>query len=472
MAHHFRKAERRQKALLPADMMEWLPENDIVHMIVEAVELMDLSMFEARSKLGRAGQAPFAPQVLLALLIYAYSQGVRSSRAIERLCWRDAGYRFIVAEHQPDHTVIARFRQRHAAEMKAVFLAVLRLCREAGLVRLGLVALDGTKVQGNASLDANRRAASLEAEIETILAEAAATDAKEDSQPTAQQGAALPKALARRADRLARLRQCKDKLQRRAAAAAARQQAKIDARQAEEQATGKRKRGRKPKPADPSIDPDINACITDPDSGIMKTRRGWLQGYNAQIVVTTGQIIIATDVTTDANDVQQLQPMLAQARANVAAVADKGDNDTVVLGAVVADAGYWSEANAASETADCELIIATQKDHRQRAALRDAPPPRGRKPNIMTARERMDRKLRTRHGRDRYRRRSASVEPVFGQMKDHQDARHFSMRGLPRCRGEWNLQSAVHNLRKLHSDSVRRAKTVGKSGHERARTAA
>jgi transposase len=472
MAHHFREAERRQKALLPADMMEWLPENDIVHLIVEAVELMDLSKFEVSSKLGRAGQPPFAPQVLLALLIYAYSQGVRSSRAIERLCQRDAGYRFIVAEHQPDHTVIARFRQCHAAEMKAVFLAVLRLCREAGLVRLGLVALDGTKVQGNASLEANRTAASIEAEIEKILAEAEAADAKDDSRPAVQQGATLPKALARRADRLARLRQCKEKLQRRAAAAAARQQAKIDARQAEEQVTGKRKRGRKPKPADPSIDPDTNACITDPDCGIMKTRRGWLQGYNAQIVVTTGQIIIATDVTTDANDVQQLQPMLAQAQANITTVADNDDKDTVVLGAAVADAGYWSEANAASETAECELIIATQKDHQQRAVLRDAPPPRGRKPNNMTARERMDRKLRTRHGRDRYRRRGASVEPVFGQMKDRQDARHFSMRGLERCRGEWNLHAAVHNLRKLHSDSVQRATKVGKRAHERERKAA
>jgi transposase len=472
MAHHFREAERRQKALLPADMIEWLPDNDIVHLIVEAVDMMDLSKFEASYKLGRAGQAPFAPQMLLALLIYAYSQGVRSSRAIERLCQRDAGYRFIVAEHQPDHTVIARFRQRHTAEMKAVFLAVLRLCREAGLVRLGLVALDGTKVQGNASLDANRTAASIEAEIAKILAEAEATDAKEDRQPAAQQGTALPKALARQADRLARLRQCQEKLQRRAAAAAARQQAKIDARQAEEQATGKRKRGRKPKPADPSVDPDTNACVTDPDSGIMKTRRGWLQGYNAQIVVTTGQIIIATDVTTDANDVQQLQPMLAQAQANVTAVADADDMATVVLGAAVADAGYWSEANAASETAGCELIIATQKDHKQRAALREAPPPRGRMPKNMTARERMDRKLRTKHGRDRYRRRGASVEPVFGQMKDRQDARHFSRRGLECCRGEWNLQAAVHNLRKLHSDAVQRARKVGKRAQERSRKAA
>jgi len=472
MAEHFREPERRQKALLPADMMEWLPEDDIVHLIVEAVVMMDLSKFEAGYKLGGAGKAPFAPQMLLALLIYAYSQGVRSSRAIERLCHRDAGYRFIVGDAIPDHTVIARFRQRHVAEMKEVFLGVLRLCREAGLVKLGLVALDGTKVQGNASLEANRTIASIEAEIAQILAEAEATDAREDSQTAAQQGATLPKSLAGRADRLARLRKCKEKLERQAAAAAARQQAKIDAREAEEQATGKCRRGRKPKAADPSVDPDTNACVTDPDSGIMKTRRGWLQGYNGQIVVTTGQIIIAADVTTDANDVQQLHPMLAQAQANVVAVAEEGQQDEITLGAAVADAGYWSEANVAAETEDCELIIATQKDHKQRAALRNAPPPRGRRPKHMTARERMDRKLRTKRGRERYRRRGASVEPVFGQMKDGQGARHFSMRGLERCRGEWNLHAAVHNMRKLHRESARRAEKARKHTEERTRKAA
>jgi transposase len=471
MAHHFREPERRQKLLLPADMMEWLPGDDIVHLIAEAMAMMDLSEFEASYKLGRAGQAPFAPRVLLALLIYAYSQGVRSSRAIERLCGRDAGYRFIVGDNIPDHTVIARFRQRHSAEMKTVFLAVLRLCREAGLVRLGLVALDGTKVHGNASLEANRRAASIEAEIEKILAEAQATDAKEDNQPAAQQGAALPKSLVGPAERLARLRKCKEKLERRAAAAAARQQAKIDARKAEEQATGKRKRGRKPSAA-PSTDPDTHANVTDPDSGVMKTRRGWLQGYNAQIVVTTGQIIIANEVTTDANDVQQLRPMLAQAQANVVAVAGEDGKCMITLGAAVADAGYWSEANAATETEDCELIIATKKDHKQRAELRDAPPPRGRKPKNMTARDCMDRKLRTRNGRERYRRRGAAVEPVFGQMKDRQDAGHFSMRGLEHCRGEWNLQAAVHNMRKLHRESVRRAEWNKQQPAERAKKAA
>jgi transposase len=472
MAHHFREPERRQSFLLPADMMEWLPEGDIVHLIVEAVALMELSKFEAASKLGRAGQAPFAPQVLLALLIYAYSQGVRSSRAIERLCGRDAGYRFIVGDNIPDHTVVARFRRRHVADMHVVFLGVLRLCREAGLVKLGLVALDGTKVAANASLDANRTAASIEEQIGKILAEAEAIDAKEDRQFGSGRGDALPEALARRADRLARLRQCQEKLQRQAAEAAARQQAKIEARAAAEQATGKRKRGRKPKAADPSIDPDTNACVTDPESGIMKTRRGWLQGYNAQIVVTTGQIILAADVTTDANDVQQLSPMLAQAQANVAEVADDADEREVTLGTAVADAGYWSEANAATETHGCELIIATQKDHKQRAALRDAPSPRGRMLRNMTARQRMDRKLRTRHGRERYRRRGAMVEPVFGQTKDRQGARRFSMRGLARCRGEWHLHAAVHNLRKLHSECVRRSGKAKERAAEKARKAA
>jgi transposase len=468
MAHHFREPERRQAFLLPADMMDWLPAGDIVHLIVDAVAMMDLGEFEAGYKLGRAGQAPFAPQVLLALLIYAYSHGVRSSRVIERLCGRDAGYRFIVGGAVPDHTVIARFRQRHVVRMREVFLAVLRLCHEAGLVRLGLVALDGTKVAANAALDANRTVSRIDEQVTQMLAEAEARDAQEDGQFGAERGGELPAALTQRGDRLARLRQCQDKLQRQAAEAAARQQEKIDARAAAELASGKRKRGRKPKPADAAVDPDTVANVTDPESGIMKTRQGWLQGYNAQIVVTTGQIILAADVTTEANDVHQLTPMLDQAQANVASVVGADAE----LGAAVADAGYWSDANAATETDRCELFIATQKDHAQRSALRDAPPPRGRKPKNMTARKRMQRKLRTKRGRTRYRRRGASVEPVFGQMKDRQGARRFSMRGLERCRGEWLLDATVHNLRKLHRDSVRRTEKARKRAAKRAHRAA
>jgi transposase len=458
MAHFFREPDRRQRFLLPVDMMDWLPEGDIVHVIVDAVGLMDLSDFEATCKVGRAGQPPFAPAMLLGLLIYAYSHGVRSSRAIERLCRRDAGYRFIVGDDVPDHSVIARFRQRHAERMKGVFLQVLELCREAGLIRLGLVALDGTKVKANASLDANRTASTIGEQIDRVLAEAEATDAREDRQfgPDAG-GPALPGDLKRRGDRLARLKACQEKLQAQAAAAASRQENKIAAREAEEQATGRRKRGRKPKEPDPSVDPDTVANTTDPQSGILKTRRGWVQGYNAQAVVTTGQIILAADVTTQANDVRQLTGMLDQAQANIEAVL----GEEAVLGAAVADAGYWSEANADSQTEECELFIATQKDHKQRAALREAPAPRGRIPKSMTVRERMDRKLRTKRGRALYRKRGASVEPVFGQMKDRQDAGRFSMRGLELCRGEWQLQAAVHNLRKLHRESVRRTENAG-----------
>ena len=184
----------------------------------------------------------------------------------------------------------------------------------------------------------------------------------------------------------------------------------------------------------------------------MKTRRGWVQGYNAQAVVTTQQIILATEVTTEANDVQQLQPMLTKAQAMVELLLGEDE----VLGAAAADAGYWSEENAASQTEECELFIATRQDRKQRAELREAASPRGRMPKGISARQRMQRKLRTKRGRAIYAQRGASVEPVFGQMKDRQGAGQFSMRGLGACQGEWHLHAAVHNLRKLHRDSVRR----------------
>lgn len=206
------------------------------------------------------------------------------------------------------------------------------------------------------------------------LAEAEATDAREHGQfGTEASGPATPEALKRRADRLARLKACQEKLLAQAAAAATRQEKKIAAREAEEKTTGRRKRGRKPKEPDLSVEPDTVANTTDPESGILKTRRGWVQGYNAQAVVTTGQIILAADVMTEANDLQQLTGMLGQAQVNVEEVV----GEDAFLGAVVADAGYWSEANAGSQTEKCELFIATQKDRKQRAALREAPAPRG-----------------------------------------------------------------------------------------------
>jgi transposase len=452
MARDFRRPERRQAFLLPPDMQDWLPQDDIVHLVLDAVSLMDLSKYEEEHRVGGVGRAPFAPSMLLSLLIYAYSHGVKSSRAIERLCRRDAGYRYIVGEHVPDHSVIARFRRRHIASLQAVFATVLRMCLDAGLIRLGLVVLDGTKVKANASLDANRSAATIDEQITRMLAEAESVDQREERQfgPEGREG--LPRTLSRREDRLARLRACKAKLEREAEAAAARQQAKIDARATEEQGSGKRRRGRKPKPAVGSVDPERVANPTDPDSRIMKTRRGWVQGYNVQAVVTTRQIILASEVTTEANDVQQLQPMLTEAQAMVELVL----GEDAVLGAAAADAGYWSEENVASQAEECELFIATRQDRQQRAELRETASPRGRMPKGLSARQRMQRKLRTKRGRAIYAQRGASVEPVFGQMKDRQGAGEFSMRGLAACQGEWQLHAAVHNLRKLHRESVRR----------------
>src|SRR4051812_19627716 len=251
MAHDFRCPERRQSFLLPPDMRDWLPEDDIVHLILDAVALMDLSAFEAAHKLGGTGQAPFAPSMLLSVLIYAYSHGVRSSRSIERLCGRDAGYRFIVGEHVPDHSVIARFRRRHVERLEGVFLQVLEMCRDAGLIRLGLVVLDGTKVKASAALEANCSAATIEQQIGRMMAEAETVDAREDGLFGAGHGDVVPKELARREDRLSRLRACKAKLERRATEANSRQQEKIEARAAEERASGKRRRGRRPKAASP-----------------------------------------------------------------------------------------------------------------------------------------------------------------------------------------------------------------------------
>src|SRR3954451_9188146 len=385
MAHDFRCPERRQTFLLPPDMRDWLPEDDIVHLILDAVALMELSAFEAAHKLGGAGPAPFAPSMLLSVLICAYSHGVRGSGAIERLCGRDAGYRFIVGEQVPDHTVIARFRRRHVERLEAVFVRGLEMCRDAGLIRLGLVVLDGTKVKANASLEANRSAATIDEQVARLVAEAESTDQREDRLFGPEGRETLPKALARREDRLARLRACQAGLERQAADAAARQQAKIDARSAEEQVTGQRRRGRKPKPVDATVDPDRVANPTDPESGIMKTRQGWVQGYNAQAVVTPQQIILAAEVTTEANDVHQLKPMLNLAQA----VVERVMGEDAVLGAAAADAGYWSEDTAASQTQEAELSIAPRQDRQQRAVLRDAP--RGRMPKGLSARERMQR---------------------------------------------------------------------------------
>ena len=458
MANFFREPDRRQRFLLPVDMADWVPETDMVHLLLDAVAVMDLLAFEKHYTQRGSGAPPFAPWLMVCVLIYAYANGHRSSRKIERLCERDAGFRLIVGDEVPDHSVIARFRKRHRQEFEALFVAILKLCHAAGLVRLGVVALDGTKVRANAALSANRTARSLEAEVAAMVSEAEAADTAEDALLGDERGDEVPAALRDASGRPARLRACLDRLRAEAQTEAARQQEKIDARAVEEEASGKKKRGRKPKPADAGVDEQAKANVTDPDSRIMKGRKGYLQGYNAQAVVSAGQIILAADVTNEANDIHQLAPMIDKTLAMMEAVT----GDEVALGVGLFDAGYWSEANVATEAAECEYLIATTKDWKQRKAMRDAPPPRGRMPKNLSARDRMDRKLLTRRGRALYRLRGQTVEPVFGQMKEAQGADRFMMRGDAETRGEWTLHCSAHNFKKLHAESVRRKRKDGK----------
>lgn len=279
-----------------------------------------------------------------------------------------------------------------------------------------------------------------------MLAEAEAVDAREDETwGRDRRGDELPEDLRTREGRLKRLRECKERLDREAEDRKALQEKKIEDRKAEEAATGKRKRGRKPKNPDEMENNKAKANVSDPESRIMKTRNGYVQGYNAQATVTEDQVIIAAEVTQEENDVRQLHPMLDKAAQTLesAGVTDK-------MGIALADAGYFSETNLANASPDGpELFIATTKDWKQRKAMAEAPPPRGRIPKNLSLKERMERKLLTMRGRATHKVRGQTVEPVFGQIKDARGCDRFMQRGLVAVSVEWKLICAAHNLLKL-----------------------
>lgn len=442
-------SDREQGYLMPLSLREWLPDDDLAWFIVDAVEKMDLSAFIGDYRADGHGRAAHDPRMMVALLLYANSLGVRSSRQIERQCRRDVGFRVVAANGAPDHTTIARFRVRHEAALKELFTESLRLCRAAGMIKLGVVALDGTKMGCPAALAANRTAEAIDKELEkiaaTMLEEAAAVDAAEDALFGPEgRGDELPEGLRRREDRRARLAEAKARLDAEAAARAAAHQDHLAERAAQERATGKKLRGRKPKPPDPAAEAKAN--ISDPESRIMKTQAGYLQGYNAQIVVTEEQVVIAAEVTDEANDVHQLHPMLAAVTTSLAAV---GISDGVQV--VVADAGYWSEDNLQQAVpTGPELLIATTKDWKTRKAMREAGIPTEPLPETASAQERMERELLSARGRELYAKRGQTVEPVFGQHKDGRGIRRFQRRGKAAAASEWKVINATHNLLKLY----------------------
>jgi transposase len=446
MAYNFLPCDRDQAYLLPPSLKDWLPEGHLAWFVLDAVEQIDLSEFYKKYRTDGVGNSAFHPSMMVALLIYSYCTGERSSRKIETHCQTDVAYKVVTSNQSPDHTTISRFRKDNQSHLKKLFLEILRLCGEAGLVKLGKVSLDGTKVKANASLSANRKLKHLKQEIDKMLSEAEAKDAEEDKAYGAdKRGDEMPDDLRDRNSRINRLKACKARLEQEKAEAEKQQQDKIDERKAKEKQTGKKPRGRKPKSAEEAGNKDAKANVTDPDSRIMKTRQGFVQGLNAQAATTEQQIIVAEDVTQEENDKQQLHPMLEQAEENRQAVEIEEE-----IGVALADAGYCSEENFTKKPAgDIELLVATQKDYKQRKAMAEQPPPEEPIPDDLSPTELMERKLLTERGRELYKIRGKTVEPVFGQIKEVLGFDRFMRRGFEACQSEWSLICAVHNLLKL-----------------------
>jgi Transposase DDE domain/Transposase domain (DUF772) len=372
------------------------------------------------------------------LLLYAYSVGELSSRQIERRCEEDVAFRVIAANRVPDHTTIARFRARHDGRLADLFGQVLALCAKAGMVKVGKVAVDGTKVRANAGIGANRSYSKIREEVERLLGEAAAIDAAEDRQFGGQRGDELPPELADRRSRRQRLERAKRELEQEEAERQAAHQAQLDAHREYRERTGRRKVGRQPRPTASGSSPLENAKrnITDPDSRIMSDHGALVQAYNAQAIVGEGQVILAHQVTNIANDHGQLEPMFSAARANLdqAGVSDR-------IKWLLADGGYWNQQQImATRQAGTTVVIPTHDPHTTE---------RKRKPRQGPEAERIDRILNTAAGRRLYRRRAQIVEPVFAHSKHTRRITRFCRRGLDAAGTEWALITTTHNLLKL-----------------------
>ena len=446
MAYNFKSVDRETCYLMPPSLREWLPATHLSWFIVATVETIDLSKFYAAYRSDGWGRAAFEPKMMTGLILYSYCLGEQSSREIEKACEVDVAFRVVTGNSRPDHTTICRFRSEHEEALKGLFLEVLKLCRKGGLVKTGAIALDGTKMKANAALSANRDYEHLKKEVDRMFEAAKAKDAEEDKlYGKDKRGDETPEEWATPEGRLKWILEAKARLEAEAAADATEQAEKIAKREAEEAATGKKKRGRKPGEPDEKPKDGAKANVTDPQSRIMKTRSGYVQGYNAQAAVTENQIIVAAEVTQDCNDVGQLLPMAEKIVENLKAV-----GASEALETLLADAGYWSDANiAGADPAGPELLIATNKDWKQRKAMREAPPPRGRIAADMTARERMERKLLTKRGRALYKLRGQTIEPTFGQIKDGRGCDGFMRRGVKAADSEWSLLCTTHNLLKL-----------------------
>ena len=435
---NFIECDRDQELLLPPSLREWLPDDHLAWFVIDAVAEMNLEPFNAAYRRDGWGRAAFDPQMMVALLLYAYAIGERSSRAIERRCREDVAFRVLSANRVPDHATIARFRVRHEQALADTFEQVLALCARAGLVSVGLVALDGSLVAGNASPAATRSYAAIRAEVERMLSEAAATDAREDAELGDRRGDELPVELADRRSRLERLRRCKEELERQQRAEQQAHEENLAWRAAWEAENGRKLGGRKPTPPNPDALAERRINTSDPDTRQMRRAGGRsMQGYNVQVVASPEQVILAADVSQSHNDGDQLAPMIATAREALHRAGIEAP-----IGTVLADGGYWNSA-AISEIRGHGIDVLVPTQDRRRSKPRKLSPRQG------DEARRIEAVLATPEGKALYRRRQQLVEPVFANTKVIRRADRFLRRGLVACQAEWRLLAATHNLLKL-----------------------
>ena len=444
---NFRNFDRDTAFLLPPSVNDWLPEKHLARFIVEVIDGLNLSAM-SNSYRG-SGSASYHPKLLLAILVYGYATGVFSSRKLERATYDSVAFRFIAANEHPDHDTIAAFRRRFLKEIEALFVQVLLLAREMGMLKMGTVALDGTKIHANASRHsawsyehAGKIEAQLKAEVAELMAKAEAAD-KADIPD----GMSIPDELARREELLKKLAEARVEIEARAKERYEREQAeyqaKLAAREAKTKTTGKKPGGKPPAPPVEGPLPTDQINLTDEESRIMRVAGGGFeQCYNAQAVVAAGSmLVVANDVTQAPNDKQQLEPMLAK----TGALPEELGKVETLLG----DNGYFSEANVkACEAAEVEPLLAMGRDsHHPSLSERFAEAPAA--PENPTPVEAMAHRLQTPEGKKLYALRKQIPEPVFGIVKSVLGFRQFLLRGLDKVKGEWNLVTMAWNVKRM-----------------------
>src|SRR6202011_1284903 len=425
MAKTYRPYVPEQDLLLPPSLREWLPEDHLAYFVSDLVDHLDLSAITAVYEDDERGYPPYHPVMLTKVLVYAYCVGVFSSRRIQRRLVEDVAFRVLAAGNTPDFRTIADFRKTHLAALNGFFEQVLQVARDLGTLRVGRVALDGSKVKANASKHKamsygrmREKRQQLRDEVQQLLAQAEAADAAEDAEyGTDRRGDELPAKLQRRESRLKRIREATRALKARA----------------KEEAAAKGQPVESAKP-----DPKAQYNFTDPESRIMKGPDGFVQAYNVQVAVDEQQLIVGQGVTQETNDKKQLLPMITIIEQQL------GDTPPQLL----ADAGYCSDENlTAINDTTIDAYISTRK---QKHGERPGPCPRGPLPTTATIVARMARKLHTKAGATVYAARKSIVEPVIGQIKHARGFRQFLLRGFEKVQGEWSLVCTTHNILKLY----------------------